>query len=75
MGGDPPAPRTMLSRNPHPFSRGPVRRPAYYYCNCKEGYWYTAHFPDFKGVTGLVEGSSASNLNSARPHSRISAKG
>ena len=63
----PPCPPYNAVAKSSPFFPGPVGRPSYYYCNCKEGFWYTAKFPDFRGVTGLVEGSLASNLNSARP--------
>ena len=53
----------------------PRAGPSYYYCNCKEGNGSPTELPDFRGVTGLVEGSLASNLYSAGQHSRISAKG
>jgi hypothetical protein len=41
----------------------------------QEGFWYTAISPDFRGVTGLIEGSLASDLYAALQHFRISAKG
>ena len=56
-------------------ARAPRAGPSYYYCNCKEGKKDPAQFRDFQGVTGPVEGSLASNLNSAGQHSRVSRKG
>ncbi len=71
----PPLPPYNAVAESPPFLSEPLRRPAYYYCNCKEGNGFPTELPDFRGVTGPVEGSLASDLHSAMWRGRVSRKG
>ncbi len=67
----PPCPPYNAVAKSSPFFPGPVGRPSYYYCNCKEGFCDTGIFWGFRAVTGLVEGSLASDFYSTMLLARV----